>query len=95
MAFTLSELESRLTDPSILDSGCPLPSDAQHVFDHAIALLERGEIRAAHKDADGQWQAVPWVKRAILLGFRIGRDGPTGNRGWETCACRRSEKAQR
>ncbi|MBL0172552.1 MAG: 2,3,4,5-tetrahydropyridine-2,6-dicarboxylate N-succinyltransferase [Gemmatimonadaceae bacterium] len=73
MAFSLTELEARLTDPLILDSGCPLPSDAQHVFDHAIALLERGEIRAARRDADGQWHAVPWVKRAILLGFRIGR----------------------
>jgi 2,3,4,5-tetrahydropyridine-2-carboxylate N-succinyltransferase len=36
-------------------------------------LLERGEIRAARRDADGTWHAVPWVKRAILLGFRIGR----------------------
>ncbi len=73
MAFSLAELEARLTDPQILESGCPLPADAQHVFDHAIALLERGEIRAARRDASGQWHAVPWVKRAILLGFRIGR----------------------
>ena len=73
MAFTLVELEARLSDPLILDGGCPLPPDAQHVFDHALALLERGEIRAAHRDPDGRWHAVPWVKRAILLGFRIGR----------------------
>ncbi len=73
MAFSLAELEARLTDPQILESGCPLPADAQHVFDHAIALLERGEIRAARRDTSGQWHAVPWVKRAILLGFRIGR----------------------
>jgi 2,3,4,5-tetrahydropyridine-2-carboxylate N-succinyltransferase len=73
MAFTLQELESRLNDPLILDSGAPLATDAQHVFDQCIALLERGEIRAAHKDDAGTWHAVPWVKRAILLGFRIGR----------------------
>ena len=73
MAFTLSELEARLTDPLLLESGGGLPADAQHVFDHAIALLERGEIRAARRGSDGTWQAVPWVKRAILLGFRIGR----------------------
>jgi 2,3,4,5-tetrahydropyridine-2-carboxylate N-succinyltransferase len=73
MAYTLAELEAHLSDPLLLDGGCALPPDAMHVFDHAIALLERGEIRAARKDADGQWHAVPWVKRAILLGFRIGR----------------------
>lgn len=73
MAFTVSDLEARLSDPAILDSGIPCPTDAQHVFDHAIALLERGEIRAARKDADGTWHAVAWVKRAILLGFRLGR----------------------
>lgn len=73
MALSLADLESRLSDPLILDSGAPLSPDAQHVFDCAIALLERGEIRAARKDADGAWQAVPWVKRAILLGFRLGR----------------------
>lgn len=73
MAFTLQELEARLTDPLILESGAPLPTDAQHVFEQGLALLERGEIRAAHKDDDGVWHAVPWVKRAILLGFRLGR----------------------
>ena len=73
MAFSLADLEARLTDPQILDSGVPLPADAQHVFDHCLALLERGEIRAAQKDESGTWHAVPWVKRAILLGFRIGR----------------------
>lgn len=73
MAFSLADLETRLNDPAILDGGTPLPTDAQHLFDHCIALLERGEIRAAQKDASGQWHAVPWVKRAILLGFRLGR----------------------
>ncbi len=73
MAFTLAELEARFNDPLILDSGATLPTDAQRLFDHALALLEHGEIRAARRDADGTWHAVPWVKRAILLGFRIGR----------------------
>ncbi len=73
MAFSLSELETRLGDPSILDAGCTLAPDANQIFDHCIALMERGEIRAARRDAAGVWHAVPWVKRAILLGFRIGR----------------------
>ncbi len=70
---TVAELEARLSDPAILDAGVPLPPDAQQLFDHCIALLERGDIRAANRDASGQWHAVAWVKRAILVGFRIGR----------------------
>lgn len=73
MAFTIAELEARCNDPALLDSNVPLPTDAQHIFDHALALLERGELRAARKNENGDWEAVAWVKRAILLGFRIGR----------------------
>ena len=73
MAFTLAELEARLSDPLLLDSGVPLPTDAQQVFEHSLALMERGEIRAARRDEHGRWITVTWVKRAILLGFRIGR----------------------
>lgn len=73
MSFTLADLETRCNDPLLLDGGTPLPSDAQHLFEHVLALLERGELRAAHKNEAGTWEAVTWVKRAILLGFRIGR----------------------
>jgi 2,3,4,5-tetrahydropyridine-2-carboxylate N-succinyltransferase len=73
MAFTLADLEARCNDPQLLDSGTPLPTDAQQIFEHALALLERGELRAARKNEKGDWEAVAWVKRAILLGFRIGR----------------------
>ena len=34
--------------------------------------LNRGEIRAAERDAEGKWQTNAWVKRGILLGFRMG-----------------------
>src|SRR2546425_6776429 len=34
--------------------------------------LNRGEIRAAERDANGKWHANAWVKRGILLGFRMG-----------------------
>lgn len=74
--MTLAELEARLNDPLLLDSGAPLVKDAQSLFDSAMAHLERGEIRAARRDEQGTWHAVPWVKRAILLGFRIGHMQP-------------------
>ncbi|MCZ8205606.1 2,3,4,5-tetrahydropyridine-2,6-dicarboxylate N-succinyltransferase [Gemmatimonas sp.] len=73
MALSVADLEARFNDPLLLDSGAPLVHDAQQLFDTAMAHLERGDIRAARRDDDGNWHAVAWVKRAILLGFRIGR----------------------
>jgi len=42
------------------------------VFAEFKAALNRGEIRAAEHDADGKWHTNAWVKRGILLGFRMG-----------------------
>ena len=41
-------------------------------FNQFKAALNRGEIRAAERDANGQWRTNAWVKRGILLGFRMG-----------------------
>ena len=54
-------------------AGEPLPSDAENVVERLLGALERGEVRAAQRADDGTWNAVPWVKRGILLGFRVGR----------------------
>ena len=42
------------------------------LFDQFKTALNRGEIRAAERDAAGKWQTNAWVKRGILLGFRMG-----------------------
>lgn len=42
------------------------------LFAEFTASLNRGEIRAAERNADGNWQTNAWVKRGILLGFRMG-----------------------
>jgi 2,3,4,5-tetrahydropyridine-2-carboxylate N-succinyltransferase len=34
--------------------------------------LNRGEVRAAERGADGEWRVNQWVKQGILLGFRVG-----------------------
>lgn len=54
-------------------AGTALPADAEEVVDALLTALERGEVRAAERDETGAWRAVPWVKRGILLGFRVGR----------------------
>src|SRR5437764_3920259 len=42
------------------------------LFNEFKAALNRGEIRAAERDAAGKWRTNAWVKRGILLGFRMG-----------------------
>jgi 2,3,4,5-tetrahydropyridine-2-carboxylate N-succinyltransferase len=42
------------------------------LFARFKGALNRGEVRAAERDAAGRWQANAWVKRGILLGFRMG-----------------------
>ena len=48
------------------------PANARGVVDDLLAALEAGEVRAAQRDESGEWKAVPWVKRGILLGFQVG-----------------------
>src|SRR6201987_3704762 len=45
------------------------------LFEEFKQGLNRGEIRAAEPDpsAKSGWRANPWVKKGILLGFRMGR----------------------
>ena len=47
-------------------------SDAVQVVEDLLTALEKGDVRAAERSADGTWSAVPWVKRGILLGFQVG-----------------------
>src|ERR1051326_5015407 len=48
-------------------------SDADFaLFDRFKAALNRGEIRAAERYPNCRWHTNAWVKRGILLGFRMG-----------------------
>jgi len=42
------------------------------LFNDFKEALNRGEVRAAERAPDGKWQTNAWVKRGILLGFRMG-----------------------
>ena len=45
----------------------------REVYEEFKLALRRGEIRSAQKDFDGNWHANAWVKKGILLGFRMGK----------------------
>ena len=47
--------------------------DDRALFAEFREALRRGEIRAAEKSKSGVWQTNRWVKRGILLGFRMGQ----------------------
>jgi len=70
---TIGDVEKRVEALAATPAGSPLPEDARAVVEKLLDALERGTVRAAEKDpGTGQWRAVPWVKRGILLGFRVG-----------------------
>lgn len=41
-------------------------------FNELVELLNRGEVRSAERTGD-TWKANAWVKKGILLGFRLGK----------------------
>ncbi len=47
--------------------------EARSAVGHLFRALEHGLIRAAERDAGGEWQVNRWVKEGILLAFRLGR----------------------
>jgi 2,3,4,5-tetrahydropyridine-2-carboxylate N-succinyltransferase len=49
-----------------------LGDEARRAFEELRAGLEAGTIRAAEPGPEG-WQVNGWVKKGILLGFRLGR----------------------
>jgi 2,3,4,5-tetrahydropyridine-2-carboxylate N-succinyltransferase len=69
---TIDELEKKVDEYAATPAGQKLPADAENVVGHLLDALESGAVRAAQRSADGTWHAVPWVKRGILLGFRVG-----------------------
>jgi 2,3,4,5-tetrahydropyridine-2-carboxylate N-succinyltransferase len=69
---TIDTLAQRI-ETAASASAAEASHDARLAVEELLQLLERGEVRSARRDESGNWSAVPWVKRGILLGFRIGK----------------------
>ncbi len=53
-----------------------------------LKLVDGGELRAASPNAGGQWTVNEWVKKAVLLSFRLNPNqlitgGPGGSNWWD------------
>jgi 2,3,4,5-tetrahydropyridine-2,6-dicarboxylate N-succinyltransferase len=47
------------------------PAEVREAVDHVIAELDAGRLRVAERQAVGQWTVHQWVKKAVLLSFRL------------------------
>ena len=66
------ELETRIEELFVHPDPAKQRREIRKVVEALLDALEAGIVRAADRDAGGHWRAVQWVKRGILLGFRIG-----------------------
>jgi 2,3,4,5-tetrahydropyridine-2-carboxylate N-succinyltransferase len=47
------------------------PTAVRRAVQDALALLEQGQLRVAEPLPDGGWQVNEWLKKAVLLSFRL------------------------
>jgi 2,3,4,5-tetrahydropyridine-2,6-dicarboxylate N-succinyltransferase len=45
--------------------------EVREAVDEALNLLDRGEARVAERGTDGNWTVNQWLKKAVLLSFRL------------------------
>lgn len=53
------------------DTVTPASSDVREVVEAALELLDNGAARVAEPDGKGGWQVNQWLKKAVLLSFRL------------------------
>ena len=49
----------------------PASSEVRETVEGALELLDSGKARVAERGADGTWQVNQWLKKAVLLSFRL------------------------
>jgi hypothetical protein len=61
------------TPPSTARDGVSTSTkgEVREAVDHALELLDKGETRVAERGADGKWKVNQWLKKAVLLSFRL------------------------
>ena len=45
--------------------------ELREAVEQAMELLDSGKARVAEKTAGGEWQVHQWLKKAVLLSFRL------------------------
>jgi 2,3,4,5-tetrahydropyridine-2-carboxylate N-succinyltransferase len=60
----------------------------REAVDEALNLLDAGKVRVASREADGTWTVHQWLKKAVLLSFRLNpmeiiKGGPGDATWWD------------
>lgn len=94
----VATLQEEIDALAATPEGAALPARTGDAVEALLAALERGDARAARRDESGAWRANAWVKRGILLGFRLGKlvryDGELAFVDKDTYPIRRFEPSQ-
>ena len=71
LAKTIDDAFEKRNDVSPATKGA-----VREAVDQALDLLDAGKARVAEKQADGKWRVNQWLKKAVLLSFRLNDMGP-------------------
>ena len=52
------------------------PAEVRQAVEHVLAELDAGRLRVATRQGVGQWTVHQWVKKAVLLSFRLADNVP-------------------
>ena len=53
------------------DTVTPASDDVRKIVEQALELLDTGKARVAEPDGSGGWTVNQWLKKAVLLSFRL------------------------
>ena len=57
------------------DTVTPASADVRAIVEEALGLLDSGAVRVAEPDGQGGWKVNQWLKKAVLLSFRLNDNG--------------------
>ena len=47
------------------------PAETREAVEHVISQLNKGQLRVATRESVGKWTVHQWIKKAVLLSFRL------------------------
>ena len=72
----MSDLETAIESAwEARDGVTPASSEVRAIVDQALDLLDSGAARVAEPDGSGGWKVNQWLKKAVLLSFRLSDNG--------------------
>lgn len=71
--MSLASLESTVNAAFDARDGISIATkgEVREAVDHALELLDNGTARVAEREASGKWKVHQWLKKAVLLSFRL------------------------